>query len=81
MKKKITLIICSLLFAITGVKATEYTTVDELTSNYFVLTSVVDNMAKTFSWNGAKQMGFGRGNANRSTTVDARESLWGEEEW
>ncbi len=42
MKKKITLIICSLLFAITGVKATEYTTVDELTSNYFVLTSVVE---------------------------------------
>jgi hypothetical protein len=28
-------------------------------------------------------MGFGRGNANRSTTVDARESIWDdeEEEW
>ena len=27
-------------------------------------------------------MGFGRGNANRSTTVDARENLWNdEEEW
>jgi hypothetical protein len=60
MKKKITLIICSLLFAITGVKATEYTTVDELTSNYFVLTSVVDNMVKTFLWNGATQDAYVR---------------------
>ena len=52
--KRIYLIFAALM-ALGGAKAAEYTTVEELTSNYFVMTAVVDDMMKTFSWNGSAQ--------------------------